>query len=168
MKYANDEGEVRTLIAEKYPFRGVENFHTDSVFYLESQEKEDVDSGNEADVEPDPQGNCPWELNFDVIGSVENNNNVPSEGEWCINEDFILAYLSDESFKVGQIVNDRDAGTHSWHALCTEACLTMPIKSSFASNEEVEDAQKAFYKVPSKRKGQKPIQFGERRLALKL
>ena len=47
MKYANDKGEVRTLIEEKYPFRGVENFHTDSVFYLESQEKEDVDSGNE-------------------------------------------------------------------------------------------------------------------------
>ena len=59
MKYANDEGEVRTLIAEKYPFRGVENFHTDSVFYLESQEKEDVDSGNEADIEPDPNEDCP-------------------------------------------------------------------------------------------------------------
>ena len=105
MKYVNDEDEVWTLIAEKYPFRGVENFHTDSVFYSESQEEEDVDSGNEADVESDPEGNCPWELNFDVIGSVENNNNVPSEGEWCINEDFILTYLFDESSDNEQIKN---------------------------------------------------------------
>ncbi|ONK72755.1 uncharacterized protein A4U43_C04F22830 [Asparagus officinalis] len=50
MKYVNDEDEVRTLIAEKYPFRGVENFHTDSVFYSESQEEEDIDSGNEPDA----------------------------------------------------------------------------------------------------------------------
>ncbi|XP_020249374.1 uncharacterized protein LOC109826765 [Asparagus officinalis] len=52
MKYANDEGEVQTLIAEKRPFRGVESFHIDSIFYLESQEKlkEDADSGTETDI----------------------------------------------------------------------------------------------------------------------
>ena len=161
MKYVNDEDEVRTLIAEKYLFKGVENFHTDSVFYSESQEEEDVDSGNEADVEPDPEGNCPWELNFNVIGPVENNNNVPSEGEWCINEDFILAYLSDESFKVGQIENNHNTGTSSWHTLRAEACFTLPIRSSFTSDEEVEDAQKAFFEVPSKKKGQKPICLGK-------
>ena len=38
MKYADEEGEVRTLIVEKYPFRGVENYFTDSLFYQDSLE----------------------------------------------------------------------------------------------------------------------------------
>ncbi|ONK72710.1 uncharacterized protein A4U43_C04F22330 [Asparagus officinalis] len=121
--------------------------------------KEDIDSDNEADIEPDPEEDYPWELNFNIMGQVENNNNVPSEGEWCINKDFIMAYLSDESSKNKQIKNDIDACTDPWRTLCAEASLTLSIKSSFNSDEEVEDARKAFFKVPSKRKGKKPIHF---------
>ena len=38
MKYTDESGEVRTLIAEKHPFKGVENYFTDSVLYQDSLE----------------------------------------------------------------------------------------------------------------------------------
>jgi len=66
MKYA-DEGEVRTLIAEKHPFKGVENYFTDSLLYedfletVEDPSLEDPDSSNEADTEPDSEEECIWE-----------------------------------------------------------------------------------------------------------
>ena len=31
IKYADEEGEIRTLIVEKHPFKGVENYFTDSL-----------------------------------------------------------------------------------------------------------------------------------------
>lgn len=33
MKYANEQGVVRTLIANWNPFKGVENYYTDSLLY---------------------------------------------------------------------------------------------------------------------------------------
>jgi len=36
MKYA-DKGEKRMLIAEKHPFKGVENYFMDSLLYQDSQ-----------------------------------------------------------------------------------------------------------------------------------
>ena len=50
---------VKTVFAEVYPFRGVENYFTDAILYQESHEvvKENApvesDSGNEADSEPE-------------------------------------------------------------------------------------------------------------------
>ena len=69
MKYADEEGEVRTLIAEKHPFKGMENYFTDFLFYqdpLEASEDpspKDSASGNEAVTEPEPEEECLWELN---------------------------------------------------------------------------------------------------------
>ena len=59
MKYISEDGKVRTLIAERYPFKRVENYFTVSFLYqdsLEVDEKsypEEPDSGNEADTEPE-------------------------------------------------------------------------------------------------------------------
>jgi len=55
IKYA-DEGVVRTLIAEKHPFKGMENYFTDFLLYQDPLEAtrnpspEGSDSGNEADT----------------------------------------------------------------------------------------------------------------------
>ena len=38
MKYIDGDGKVRTLIAERYPFKGVENYFTDSLLYQDSLE----------------------------------------------------------------------------------------------------------------------------------
>ena len=102
MKYTDESGEVKTLIAEKHPFKGVENYFTDSVLYHDSLETtndpppDDHDSGNEADTEPNPKEECLWELNPIVmsIDKLDVNNTADIEGEWFINENLDLAYSS--------------------------------------------------------------------------
>ena len=56
-KYVEDDATVRTVFAEKQPFKGVKNYFTDALLYQEVSEtsKESLpdndDSGNEADSE---------------------------------------------------------------------------------------------------------------------
>jgi len=64
MKYADERGRVRTLIAEKYPFKGVENYFTDFHLYQDPLEpadystSEDHDYGNVADTESKSGEEC--------------------------------------------------------------------------------------------------------------
>ena len=59
MKYVNGDEKVRMLIAERHPFKRVENYFTDSLLYqgsLEANENpqpEELDSSNDADVGPE-------------------------------------------------------------------------------------------------------------------
>ena len=59
MKYVDEDEKVRILIAERHPFKGVENYFTDSLLYQDSLETDEnphpkePDSGNEADMEPE-------------------------------------------------------------------------------------------------------------------
>ena len=68
MKYVDEDEKERTLIAERYPFKGVENYFTDSLLYQDSLETdenphpEEPDSGNEADMESE-EDECLWEIN---------------------------------------------------------------------------------------------------------
>ena len=63
MKYVDEYGKVRTLITERHPFKRVENYFTDSLLYQDSLETdknpqpEELDSGNEADVELEAENN---------------------------------------------------------------------------------------------------------------
>ena len=63
MKYDDEDGKVRTLIAERHLFKRVENYFTDSLLYQnslkmnENPQPEELDSGNEADVKPEAEGN---------------------------------------------------------------------------------------------------------------
>ena len=58
MKYVGEDRKVRTLIAERHPFKEVENYFTDFLFYQDSLEAdenphpEEPDSANEADTDP--------------------------------------------------------------------------------------------------------------------
>ena len=87
------------LIAEKQPFKGVENYFTDALLYRDSFETTESplpedDSGNEADVEPEPEEECLWELNVMGINKPDLNNTADDEGEWFINENLDLTYFS--------------------------------------------------------------------------
>ena len=59
MKYVDERGRVRTLLAKKHPFKRVENYFTDFILYqdfLETNENikpEELDSSNEVDKEPE-------------------------------------------------------------------------------------------------------------------
>ena len=57
------------MIAKRHLFKGVENYFTDFLLYQDSLETdenpqpEELDSGNEADVEPEAEEEYLWELN---------------------------------------------------------------------------------------------------------
>ena len=101
MKYIDEEEKVRTLIAERHPFKGVENYFTDSLLYQDSLEAdenphtEEPDSGNEIDTEPEEE-ECLWEINFTVTSIDKLNFNTAAnfEGELFTNENLNLAYFS--------------------------------------------------------------------------
>src|SRR5436189_1509263 len=81
MKYVDAQGQVRTLVAEQRPFKGVENCFTDALLYQEvhevvAREKEELELGNEADresaSEPDNRSE-EWELNLQALENLEMN-----------------------------------------------------------------------------------------------
>ena len=59
MNYVDEDEKVRTFIAERHPFKWVENYFTDSLLYQDSLEAdenphpEEIDSGNDVDTEPE-------------------------------------------------------------------------------------------------------------------
>src|SRR4051812_44770527 len=81
MKYVDAQGQVRTLITEQRPFKGVENYCTDALLYQEAhevvvQEKEELELGNEADRESifESDNGCEeWELNLQALENLEMN-----------------------------------------------------------------------------------------------
>ena len=102
MKYIDRDEKVRTLIAKRHPFKGVENYFTDSLLCqtsletYENSQLEELDSGNETDIKPEAEKECLWELN-PLVTSVKNlnvNNIANDVGELYINEDLDLAYFS--------------------------------------------------------------------------
>ena len=64
MKYTNEQERMRTLIAKRHPFKGVENYFTDSLLYQdyvetdENFQPEKSESGNEVDTEPEAEDEC--------------------------------------------------------------------------------------------------------------
>jgi len=80
--------KVRTLIAERHPFKGVKNYFTKSLFYQDSLEVdenphlEEPDSSNEADIEQEEDERL-WEINLLVTNidklNFDTTTNVESE-----------------------------------------------------------------------------------------
>ena len=72
---------MRTLIAERHPFKGIEKYCTDSHLYLDSLETdenshpEEPDSGNEADTDPE-EDECLWKINS-LVTSIDKLNLIP-------------------------------------------------------------------------------------------
>jgi len=64
MKYIDGSGKVQTLIAERHPSKGVENYFTDSLLYQDSLETnenpqpEEPDSDNEVNTELEAKEEC--------------------------------------------------------------------------------------------------------------
>src|SRR4051812_10610261 len=79
MKYVDAQGQVRTLVAEQRPFKGVENYFTDALLYQEAhevvgQEKEELELGNEIDrefVSESDNGSKEWELKLQALENLE-------------------------------------------------------------------------------------------------
>ena len=101
-KYIDGDGKVQTLIVERHPFKRVENYFTDSLLYHysletgENPQPEEPNSSNEANIKPEAEEECLWELNLLVtsINKLNVNNTAKDVGEWYINEELDLAYFS--------------------------------------------------------------------------
>src|SRR5204863_763285 len=79
MKYVDAQGQVRTLVAEQCPFKGVENYFNDALLYQEAHEedvqvKKVLELGNEADQDPaseSDEGCEVWELNLQALDNLQ-------------------------------------------------------------------------------------------------
>lgn len=71
MKYVNKHGEVQTLIANRHPIKGVENYFTNTLLYQDQlkagQELELPGSGTEGDADLESDDGCPWKLDHTVM-----------------------------------------------------------------------------------------------------
>ena len=92
-KYVEDDATIRTIFAEKQPFKGVKNYFTDALIYQEVSETskdslpDNDDSGNEADSES--EGDTPATLVGKLILAYLNpqcNTLSEEEDEWVIND----------------------------------------------------------------------------------
>jgi len=129
---------------------------------VEDPSPEDSDYGNKADIKPEPEEEWLWELNplKTSIDKLDFNNTANDVGEWYINENLDLAYLS--ALASNFVPSDTSTGVDS-DPLFTIDVLTslhVAVRSSFMVHEKTNDAQGAFFEVPAKHKDQKSILFG--------
>ena len=105
--------------------QGVEDYYTDSLLYQDSLETDEnpqpekLDSRNEADVEPEAEEECLWELNPLVtsINKLDVNNTANDAGEWYINEELDLAYFSVFAFDFVPSDTSTDVDDDPWLAI---------------------------------------------------
>jgi len=148
MKYVDEDGKVRMLIAEKYPFKGVENYFIDSLFYqdpfeaIEDSSPEDLEFSNETDDEPETEEECLWELNPFVmsINMLNFNNTTNVEGEWFINENLDLAYLSVLAYDYVPSDTSNDVDSDPLSVIDTLTSLYSLIRLSLVVHEMTNDA----------------------------
>jgi len=82
IKYVDEEGKVRTLIAKRHSFKGVENYFIDFLLYQDSLEADEnphpekLNSGNEADTEIEKE-ECLWEINSLVTRALISSISIP-------------------------------------------------------------------------------------------
>jgi len=104
---------------------------------------------------PEPKEECLWELN-PLVTSVDKpdfNNTTDDVGEWYINENLYLTYLS--ALVSTSVLSDASTNIDSdlLSAIDVLTSLHAPVRSSFMVHEKTSDAQEAFSEVPAKHKG---------------
>ena len=157
MKYVGGDEKVRTLISQRHPFKGVENYFTDSLLYQDSLEAnenphpEELDTGNKADTEPE-EDKCLWETNFltTSIGKLSSDTTANVEGEWFINDDLDLAYFSAFASDSVSSGSSTDMNSDPWSAMNALTSLYAPIKSSLLVCEKIGSTRDALFEVPTR------------------
>ena len=94
------------------------------------------------------------------IDKLDFNNSANVEGEWFINENLYLAFLS--VLASDSVLSDTstDVDNDPLSAIDALTSLNTPVTSSLMLDEKISEAQGAFFEVPAKHKGQKLILFG--------
>lgn len=106
MKYSDEKGAVRTLIADRNLFIEVENYYINFLLYQEqlknSPELELLDSRNVANAELVSDNDCPWELDLLVLDllNLPSHEHATNNTVWYLNEEVELVYWSPFSAKL--------------------------------------------------------------------
>jgi len=113
-------------------------------------------------MKPETEEECLKEINpfVTIIDKLNFNATANVEGEWFINEDLELVYFPTFAFDFVPSDTSTDVDSNKWLAVDALTLLHAPIKLSFMVCKKTSDAQGAFFEVPAKRKGKKPILFG--------
>ena len=143
MKYVSESGEVKTVVAEKQPFKGVENYFTDSIHYLDGEPFEvplikEPDSGNEADIESEyEQGLVFNNIEPVVIGleDLDANDPVNKDSRIIFNNND-LAYLSRVELNHNMPGTRVSVVADSLSKLYAESNLYISIQSFFMTNRQ--------------------------------
>ena len=115
----------------------------DSLEADENPQPEEPDSANEADVEPEAEKECLWELNplITSINKLDVNNTANNVGEWYINEELNLAYFS--VFASDSVPSDTstDVDDDPRSAIDILTSLHALVRSSLIAYQSVSDVQ---------------------------
>jgi len=145
---------VRMVFVEMQPFKGVENYFTDSLLYRENGKvvkkslRDDINSGNEADSESGED----LEVSFDeepivaFLNDPDCNNFTDNGDEWVLNENVNFKY----SLCCDNVNSPVDMS--SLH-------IPLPISTTCMHIEEIDGS----ILVPSSKKDQSMIIFGKTR-----
>ena len=135
--------------------------YQDSLEIDENPQPEELDSGNEADIEPEAEEECIWELNPLVtsVNKLDVNNTTNYVGEWYINEELDLAYFY--VFASNSVPSDTSTEVDDDPSSAIDALtlLYAPVRSSLVAYQSLSDAQGSFFEVLVSHKGQKSIFF---------
>ena len=145
---------VRTVFTEVKPFKGVENYFTESLLYEENIElpkqslPHDIDSGNETDSESekDTLATISIEPIAAYLNNYDCNNPAENEGEWVLNKNIAFDYflcLEDVSINVRSL--------HMPLPILKMACI------------HIQDNEGSVFIVPPCKRDQSPIVFGRDR-----
>ena len=109
----------------------------------ENPQPDEPDSGKEADIEPEAEEECLWELNLLVtsINKLDVNNTANDVGEWHINEELDLAYLSMFASDFVPSDTSTNVGDDPWSAIDALTSLHVPVRSSLTVYQGVSDTQ---------------------------
>ena len=148
------------LIAKRHPFKGVENNFTGLLLYQDSLEADEnpqpekPDSSNEANIEPEAEEECLWELNPLVtsVNKLDVNNTASDVGESYINKKLDLAYFSLLASDFVPSDTSTDIDDDPWSAIDALTSLHVPVRSSLTVYQGVNEAQGSLFKVPARRK----------------
>jgi len=98
----------------------------------ENPHPEEPDSGNKADIEPEAEEKCLWELNPLVTSAnkLDINNPANDVGEWYTNEELDLAYFSVFASDFVPSDTSTDVDDDPWSAIAALTSLHVSVKSS--------------------------------------
>jgi len=167
MKYVDGDGKVRTLVAERHPFKGVETTSQTlsyTRFFRDRRESpaRGLYYGNKADVEPEAEEECLWELNLLVtsVNKLDVNNTANNIGEWYINEELDLVYFFMFASDSAPSDTSTDIDDDPWSTIDALSSLHAPVRSCLTVYQNISDVRGFFFEVPTRCKDQKLIFFG--------